>query len=110
MICDVPEGPKFASLLLSIYTNDLCNSTLLLEAISFADDTNIFYSHNNVKGLFKTMDAVLSNLDDWFCANKLSMNTDKIKYFLFHKAKSKDSFSLALPDLFINDVKIKRKN
>ena len=102
MICDVPEGPKFASLLLSIYTNDLCNSTLLLEAISFADDTNLFYSHNNVKKLFKTMNAVLSHLNHWFCVNKLSLNTDKVKYFLFNKEKSKNSFSLALPDLFIN--------
>ena len=56
------------------------------------------------------MNAVLSHLNDSFCAKKLSLNTDKTKYFLFHKAIIKDSFSLDFPDLFINDVKIKRKN
>ena len=29
---------------------------------------------------------------------------------MFHKAKSKDNLPLVLPDLFINDVKIKREN
>ena len=76
----------------------------------FADDTNHFYSHNNVKELFRTMNAELSHLNDWFCANKLSLNTDKTKYVLFHKAKSKDNLPLVLPDLFINDVKIKSEN
>ena len=32
------------------------------------------------------------------------------KYVLFHKAKSKDNLPLVLPDLFINDVKIKSEN
>ena len=56
------------------------------------------------------MNAELSHLNDWFCANKLSLNTDKTKYVLFHKAKSKDNLPLVLPDLFINNVKIKSEN
>ena len=56
------------------------------------------------------MNAELSHLIDWFCANKLSLNTDKTKYVLFHKAKSKKNLPLVLPNLFINDVKIKREN
>ena len=93
-----------------MFINDLCHSTLLLEAILFADDTNLFYSHNNVKELFRTMNTELSHLNNWFCANKLSLNTDKTKYVLFYEAKSKDNLSLVLPDLLINDVKIKREN
>ena len=50
------------------------------------------YSHSNVKELFTTLNAELSHLNDWFCANKLSLNTDKSKYVLFHKTKSKDNF------------------
>ena len=70
----------------------------------FADDTNLFYSHNNVKELFRTMNAELSHLNDWFCANKLSLNTDKTKCVMFHKAKSKDNLPLVLLNLFIDDV------
>ena len=60
-----------------VYINDLWCSTSLLETIMFADDTNLFYSHNDVKELFQTMNAELIRLNDWFCANKLSLNTDK---------------------------------
>ena len=56
------------------------------------------------------MKAELSHLNDWFYAYKLSPNTDKTKYVLFHKAKSKDNLLLVLPDLFIIGVKIKREN
>ena len=52
----------------------------------------------------------MNHLNDWFCANKLSLNSDKTKYVLFHKSKSKNNLPLVLPDLFINDVKIKREN
>ena len=76
----------------------------------FANDSNLFYSHNNVQESFRTMNAVLSHLNDWFCANNLSLNTDKTKHVLFHKGKSKGNLPLVLPDLFINDVKIKREN
>ena len=110
VICGVPQGSILGPLLFLIFINGLCHSTPLLEAILFADDTNLFYSHNNVKELFRTMNAELSHLNDWFCANKLSLNTDKVKYVLFHKAKSKDNLPLVLPDLFINDVKIKSEN
>ena len=44
------------------------------------------------------MNAELSHLNDWFCANKLSLNTDKNKHVRFHKAKSKDNLPLALPE------------
>ena len=64
----------------------------------FADQTNPSYSHNNVKELFRTMNAELSYLSNWSCANKLSVNT---KYVLFHKAKGNENLSLVLTDLFI---------
>ena len=96
MIGGVLQGSILSPLLFLIDINDIWHSTSLLKAILFADDTNFFYSHNKVKELFRTMNAELSHLTDWFCANKLSLNTDKTNYVLFDKTKSQENLFLVL--------------
>ena len=51
----------------------------------FADYTNLFYSHHNIKELFTTVNKELQKLGDWFTSNKLSLNIKKTKYTFFHK-------------------------
>ena len=46
----------------------------------FADDTNFFYSHKNIKGLFYTVNSELEKISQWFKANKLSINIKKTKF------------------------------
>ena len=48
--CGVPQGSILGSLLFLLYVNDLCEVSNILEPIMFADDTNLFYSHKNLKG------------------------------------------------------------
>ena len=74
----------------------------------FADDTNLFYSHNDIKTLFKTVNNELKNIHEWFKANKLSLNADKTKYVFFHKTRISDYLPLQLPTLYIDAYKIKR--
>ena len=79
VICSVPQDSILGPLLFLIFINNLYNSTPLLKTILFSDYTNLFYSHNNIKELLITMNAELSHLNEWFCANKLSLNIDKTK-------------------------------
>ena len=51
----------------------------------FADNTNFFYSHHQIKTFFETVNCELKNISQWFRANKLSLNIKKTKYTLFFK-------------------------
>ena len=45
----------------------------------FADDTNLFYSHKNITTLFQIVNSELKLVNEWFLANKLSLNAKKTK-------------------------------
>lgn len=76
----------------------------------FADDTNLFFSHCDIKLLFQTMNAELQNISYWFKANKLSFNIAKTKWSLFHPNNKKRFIPQLLPKLSIENIVIKREN
>ena len=78
----------------------------------FADDTNLFCSHKNIKTLFQIVNSELKLVTEWFLANKLSLNAKKkkTKYVLFHKVTMCDSLPLQLPAMTLNNIEIKREN
>ena len=108
IICGVPQGSILGPLLFIIHVNDLYNVSKILEPIIFADDTNLFFSHKKIKELFHTLNLELNKVFKWFNANRLSLNKDKTKYTLYHKASEKDDIPLKVPSLFISDSEIKR--
>ena len=57
---------------------------------------------------FATVNKELMNINDWFIANKLSLNVGKTKYSLLHKSSRVDNLPLKLPKLSINNQEIKR--
>ena len=75
----------------------------------FADDTNLFFNHKDIKHLFRVVNKELTNIKDWFTANKLSLNVEKTKYSFFHKASKKDDIPFRLPKLIINNYEIQRE-
>ncbi len=101
--CGVPQGSILGPLLFLLYINDLANVSKLLTIILFADDTNIFYSHNDPATLIRVLKEETEKLSEWFKANKLSLNLDKTKYMLFSPKQKKARLNI---NLFINNHEI----
>ena len=70
----------------------------------FADNTNLFYSHKNIKTLFQIVNSELKLVNEWVLANKVSLNAKKTKYVLFHKESMRDSLPSQLPTMTFNSA------
>ena len=71
--------------------NDLNNASIL-DAILFADDTNLFISHNDPVYLINTLNRELNKLSTWFAANRLSLNLSKTNFMVFKPWQKRQSF------------------
>ena len=93
-----PKGSVLGPLLSLLYVNDFIKASSVLDLHLFADDSNLSFSHKDLQTLESIVNNELSNIHEWLCANRLSLNTDKTNYVLFHTVQKHitDSFSLKL--------------
>ena len=94
--CGVPQGSVLGPLLFLIYINDFKNCSRLLDFHLFADDTNLFASHKNISDLEILINKELVNVNEWLCANKLSLNLEKTNFILFHPPQKKLNYCVKL--------------
>ena len=76
----------------SSFTLMILHNVSLLDVILFADDTNLFISHNDPGYLNDTLNSELNNLSTWFAANRLSLNLSKTNFMVFKPRQKKQLF------------------
>ena len=82
-----PQGSCLGPLLFLIFCNDLNLNLTYLSCIQFADDTTLYYTHKNLRVLQACIDHDLTKLTDWFRANNLTLNVNKMNLLLFDYQK-----------------------
>ena len=84
-----PQGSVLGPLMYILLSNDLPKCLKFSSCVTFADDTTVFISGNNLRFLYKKINEDLKSLSDWFNSNSLTLNVEKTKYILFRsKQKS----------------------
>lgn len=77
----------------------------------FADESNSFVSSDNVHDMFAKCNKVMSDIFEWCCANKLTVNLEKTSFIIF---KPNQQFLKVYTDqkykISINGIDIQRTN
>ena len=78
-----PQGSCLGPLIFLIFCNDLRLNLEFLDCVQFADDTSLIFGHKDRKFLTFAIEHDLMTIQDWFNANKLTLNVTKSVYVVF---------------------------
>ena len=90
--CGVPQGSVLVPLLFLLYINDFNSSAPNLDFFVLADDSNLFLQcqHESLQTLELKLNNKLQRVNEWFCANRLSLIIDKSNFVNISPSSKKD--------------------
>ena len=77
------QGSCLGPLIFMLFCNNLKLHLDYLQSIQFADDSTLLKSHKNLRYLTFCIEHDLELVQDWFNANKLTLNVDKTVCMVF---------------------------
>lgn len=80
------------------HINDIYTTSTKFKFHLFADDTNLLYADKNLKSLetIIIVNMELVKVSDWLHANKLTLNTKKSNYVIFHPYQKKINYQVQI--------------
>lgn len=89
----VPQGSILGPLLFLLYVNDFSSYMRLVNTIQYADDTTLYSTGTDIRELSEVNASVQARANNWFVANKLSLNKEKTTIMNFTLKYSLDDES-----------------
>lgn len=92
----VTQGSVLGPLHFTLYVNDL-PQILTSQLLMYAEDAAIIFTGDNEYELQCKLDMELAKISNWFSANKLTINTKKTKYMIFHSRQKPINYTVVKP-------------
>ena len=77
----------------------------VLKCIHFADDITVCLEGNDLTQMFEVMNVELRKVDNWLCANKLSLNLDKTAFMIYSNKNKNIDDAIIIRDQTISRVR-----
>ena len=75
-----------------------------MEVIQFADNTTLYMSHQNLNYIRFCFETGLANIQDWFNANKLTLNVSKSVLMHFNSKGNQQSIQIKIGSICLQVV------
>jgi hypothetical protein len=95
VFCGVPQGSILGPLLFLIYINDLPQN-LSFNTFLYADDASAILKANSINDLQHKIQSSLIDLQNWFKANGLKLNSSKTQIINFKTARYQEQSDLQI--------------
>ena len=102
--CGVPQGSVLGPLLFALYINDIQYAVGAECVRLFADDTALYMFNTDLTVLISNVKVKIQQMFQWCICNKLTINSDKTYFVLFHtvnKPVPNDLIDIVTPQMTI---------